>query len=105
MDGFYRGWRSNSSEDFEGAQGHAFARPESSNSPQPPGTRLTGGRCYSFPHESLPWAKLISRGHKLHVVYDAGSCGFGIWLHLNALGTACEVAAPSSIPNRSTSGF
>ena len=45
--------------------------------------------------------KLISKGHPLHVVYEAGPCGFVIWRHLTALGTGCEVVAPSSIPKRS----
>ena len=27
--------------------------------------------------------KLISRGHRLHVVYEAGPCGFVIWRHLS----------------------
>lgn len=45
--------------------------------------------------------KLISRGRQLHVVYEAGPCGFVIWRHLIALGIACEVVAPSSIPKRS----
>ena len=45
--------------------------------------------------------KLISKGHPLHVVYEAGPCGFVIWRHLTALGTQCEVVAPSSIPKRS----
>ena len=44
--------------------------------------------------------KLISRGHRLHVVYEAGPCGFVIWRHLSAQGIACEVVAPSSIPKR-----
>ena len=44
--------------------------------------------------------KLLSRGHRLHVVYEAGPCGFVIWRHLTALGTACEVVAPSLIPKR-----
>jgi transposase len=44
--------------------------------------------------------KLVSRGHRLHVVYEAGPCGFMIWRHLSALGTECEVVAPSSIPKR-----
>ena len=44
--------------------------------------------------------KLVSRGHRLHVVYEAGPCGFVIWRHLTALGTDCEVVAPSSIPKR-----
>lgn len=45
--------------------------------------------------------KLTSKGHPLHVVYEAGPCGFVIWRHLSALGIACEVVAPSSIPKRS----
>ncbi len=44
--------------------------------------------------------KLTSRGHVLHVVYEAGPCGFVIWRHLAARGIACEVVAPSSIPKR-----
>ncbi len=45
--------------------------------------------------------KLISRGAPLHVVYEAGPCGFVIWRHLHVQGLACEVVAPSSIPKRS----
>lgn len=45
--------------------------------------------------------KLVSKGHRLHVVYEAGPCGFVIWRHLTAQGLACEVVAPSSIPKRS----
>jgi transposase len=45
--------------------------------------------------------KLVSRGHRLQVVYEAGPCGFVIWRHLTALGTECAVVAPSSIPKRS----
>ena len=44
--------------------------------------------------------KIISKGHRLHVVYEAGPCGFVIWRHLAAKGIACEVVAPSSIPKR-----
>ena len=44
--------------------------------------------------------KLISRGAPLHIVYEAGPCGFVIWRHLSAQGLACEVVAPSSIPKR-----
>ena len=44
--------------------------------------------------------KLISKGHRLHVVYEAGPCCFVIWRHLTALGLSCEVVAPSSIPKR-----
>lgn len=45
--------------------------------------------------------RLVSRGHRLHVVYEAGPCGFVIWRHLRAQGIHCEVVAPSSIPKRS----
>lgn len=44
--------------------------------------------------------KIVSKGHRLHVVYEAGPCGFVIWRHLAAKGIACEVVAPSSIPKR-----
>lgn len=42
--------------------------------------------------------RLISRGHRLHVVYEAGPCGFVIWRHLAPQGIDCEVVAPSSFP-------
>ena len=45
--------------------------------------------------------KLLSKGHPLHVVYEAGPCGFVIWRHLSAQGIPCDVVAPSSIPKRS----
>ena len=45
--------------------------------------------------------RLISQGRRLHVVYEAGPCGFVIWRHLSAQGIECEVVAPSSIPKRS----
>lgn len=45
--------------------------------------------------------KIVSKGRQLHVVYEAGPCGFVIWRHLNAQGIGCEVVAPSSIPKRS----
>lgn len=44
--------------------------------------------------------RLISRGHRLHVVYEAGPCGFVIARHLAAQGIDCMVVAPSSIPKR-----
>ncbi|MBT2304045.1 IS110 family transposase [Variovorax paradoxus] len=45
--------------------------------------------------------RLVSRGHCVHVVYEAGPCGFVLQRHLCALGYHCEVVAPSSIPKRS----
>lgn len=44
--------------------------------------------------------RLISKGMPLHVVYEAGPCGYVIWRHLTAQGINCEVVAPSSIPKR-----
>lgn len=44
--------------------------------------------------------RLISKGMPLHVVYEAGPCGYVIWRHLRAQGISCEVVAPSSIPKR-----
>ncbi|MBV8502719.1 MAG: IS110 family transposase [Paucibacter sp.] len=41
--------------------------------------------------------KLLSRGHPLHIVYEAGCCGFVIQRHLSRQGLHCEVVAPSSI--------
>jgi len=45
--------------------------------------------------------RLVSKGHRLHVVHEAGPCGFVIWRHLSTQGIDCEVVAPSSIPKRS----
>src|SRR5688572_29042416 len=42
--------------------------------------------------------RLVSRGARLHVVYEAGPCGFALHRHLAAQGYCCEVIAPSSIP-------
>jgi transposase len=41
--------------------------------------------------------RLTSRGHPLHIVYEAGPCGYVIYRHLHAQGLECEVVAPSSI--------
>lgn len=45
--------------------------------------------------------RLVAAGHRLHVVYEAGPCGFVLQRHLAALGHRCDVVAPSSIPKRS----
>lgn len=42
--------------------------------------------------------KLVSAGHVLHIVYEAGPCGFVLQRHLAAQGWKCDVVAPSSIP-------
>jgi transposase len=46
--------------------------------------------------------RLISGGHRLHVAYEAGPCGFVIARHLAAKGIDCMVVAPSSIPKRAS---
>ena len=43
----------------------------------------------------------VSAGHRLHIVYEAGPCGFVLQRHFAALGWHCEVVAPSSIPRPS----
>jgi transposase len=45
--------------------------------------------------------RLTSSGRRLHVVYEAGPCGFVVWRHLHEQGITCEVVAPSSVPKRS----
>lgn len=37
----------------------------------------------------------------LHVVYEAGPCGYGIHRHLTARGDECVVVSPSMVPKRS----
>lgn len=44
--------------------------------------------------------KLQSRGVRLHVVYEAGPCGYVLYRHLKAKGVEVEVVAPSLIPKR-----
>lgn len=45
--------------------------------------------------------RLVSSNHRLHIVYEAGPCGFTLQRHLSALGWHCDVVAPSSIPRPS----
>ena len=42
--------------------------------------------------------KLISAGHRMHVVYEAGPCGFILYRHLARQGIKVEIISPSSIP-------
>ena len=42
--------------------------------------------------------KLVSAGHRLHIVYEAGPCGFVLQRHFTAMGWHCDVVAPSSVP-------
>jgi transposase len=38
---------------------------------------------------------------RLHFVYEAGPCGFGIYRHLTKRGEACVVVSPSMVPKSS----
>jgi hypothetical protein len=58
----------------------------------------TGGDLVALDKALRKW---VSKAHPLHVVYEAGPCGFVIWRHLSAQGIECQVVAPSSIPKRS----
>lgn len=40
----------------------------------------------------------VSLGRRLHIVYEAGPCGFVLARHFAGLGWHCEVVAPSLIP-------
>jgi transposase len=40
----------------------------------------------------------ISTGRRLHIVYEAGPCGFVLARHFASMGWECDVVAPSSIP-------
>jgi len=44
--------------------------------------------------------KLVSKGDRLHFVYEAGPCGYQIYRHLTAQGFDCSVVAPSMVPKQ-----
>lgn len=44
--------------------------------------------------------KLQSTGARMHIVYEAGPCGFVLYRHLAVKGIEVEVVSPSSIPRR-----
>jgi transposase len=45
--------------------------------------------------------KRISKGAILRFVYEAGSCGYGIYRYLTNNDMACAAVAPSKIPRQS----
>ena len=49
--------------------------------------------------------KLLSAGHRLHIVYEAGPCGFVLQRHFSSLGWHCDVVAllRSRVPRASAS--
>ena len=42
--------------------------------------------------------KLAHKYKTLHVCYEAGPTGYGLYRHIRALGHACDVIAPSLVP-------
>lgn len=44
--------------------------------------------------------KIVAGGKELHVVYEAGPCGYVLYRHLAAKGIDCTVVSPSLIPKR-----
>lgn len=44
--------------------------------------------------------KIVAGGRQLHVVYEAGPCGYAVYRHLAAKGIDCTVVSPSLIPKR-----
>jgi transposase len=63
--------------------------------PQPP------HRCR--PEEFVPFVeKLLARGHRVYVVYEACGFGFGLCRQLTALGATCYVVAPCKLDERNT---
>src|SRR5829696_3136844 len=44
--------------------------------------------------------KLAGKYKTLHVCYEAGPTGYGLYRHIRALGHACDVIAPSLIPKK-----
>ncbi len=44
--------------------------------------------------------KLATRYETVHVCYEAGPTGYGLYRQIQALGHACMVVAPSLIPRR-----
>lgn len=46
--------------------------------------------------------KLAQENVELHVVYEAGPCGFVLCRHLRSRGIPCEVIAPSLIPKKAS---
>jgi transposase len=44
--------------------------------------------------------KLGDRHKRLHIVYEAGPCGYGLYRQINAAGHRCEVVSPAHTPRR-----
>ncbi len=44
--------------------------------------------------------KIVAGGREVHVVYEAGPCGYALYRHLTAKGIDCTVVSPAHIPRR-----
>jgi transposase len=44
--------------------------------------------------------KLQAKGKQLHLVYEAGPCGYWLYRYLTKKGLTCWVVAPSQIPKK-----
>src|SRR2546427_5173321 len=44
--------------------------------------------------------KLQAKGKPLHLVYEAGPCGYGLYRYLTKKNLKCWVVAPSQIPKK-----
>jgi transposase len=50
------------------------------------------------PEEFVPWVeRLLARGHRVFIVYEACGFGFGLCRQLQALGAVCYVVAPCKL--------
>ena len=64
-------------------------------SAEPTHLGTVAGGCDAF---TKALRRQVSLGRKLHIVYEAGPCGFVLARHFAALGWHREVVAPSMIP-------
>src|SRR5213594_4973372 len=58
----------------------------------------------TIPNQPEPLRRLVrklGRAEDLRVCYEAGPCGYVLYWQLTALGVACEVIAPTLVPERS----
>ena len=51
-------------------------------------------------HVAAVLKKIAQRYGKLHVVYEAGPCGYGLYRQINGAGHVCAVVSPAHTPRR-----
>ncbi len=62
------------------------------------GTVQSVGTIPNHPEAIRRAMKKLESGGKLHVCYEAGPCGYGLYWRLAEMGIECEVVAPTLIP-------